>query len=236
MRVSSRMLIWVLITFLLAGCGSLAENDLPEPTSTSKATETPEATVQPTQPTDTPTATETTEPTILPTEQASPSPSEAVDQGSGRPIVYWRFLWLESGLPEDDMIEVFPQAVLDRTVSDLFAGDDPAENIRMALQLILDHPEDRLWETENMAIQDVQVSGSAATIDLTGDIMVFGGGVAAGTKMQFVLTIFEEPGIETALIRLNADNFVNLIIDHPSEVRPEDFVYTRAYYDELIGD
>jgi hypothetical protein len=168
-------------------------------------------------------------------EEDSNPPIADITQEAARSISYWRYFWLESGLPEDDMIEVFPMVYLERVESDLVANADAAENIQIALQIIIDTPEDRIWETETMTIDDVRVEGSAATIVLNGDIMVFGGGVALGTEMQFALTVFEEPGIETALITLNGQNIANLVVDHPSQSQPDDFVYRRETFAEYLS-
>ena len=147
---------------------------------------------------------------------------------SDRPITYWRLIWLDSGLPEADMIALTSQVVLDRVETQIRAGADPAENIRTALQLIIDTPEDRLWLTDGMTIDEVSVQESAAVVRLSGHINVIGGLVGLGTEVQLAMTVFEQPGIETALITFNGLNIANLVVDHESQLQPEDFVYTRA--------
>ena len=154
---------------------------------------------------------------------------------SNRSISYWRLIWLDSGLPEDGMIALTSQVVLDRVVTGVAAVEDPAENIRTALQLIIDSPEDRLWMTDGMTIGEVSVDGSAAVVRLSGHINVIGGLVAFATQVQLAMTVFEEPGIETALITFNGQNIANLVVDHESQRRAEDFAYTRAdLYDAYL--
>ena len=160
---------------------------------------------------------------------------QLISRSSGRSITYWRLIWLDSGLPEDDMIVLTSNVVLDRVVTDVSAGTDPADNIRLALQSIIESPEDRLWETEGMTIDEVTVDGSAATVRLSGHINVIGGLVAFGTQVQFAMTVFEQPDVETALITFNGQNIANLVVDHESQRKPEDFVYTRAdLYDAYL--
>lgn len=149
-------------------------------------------------------------------------------------VNYWRFIWLDSGQPEGAWVELFPMAYLERVESNAAAGADPAENIGSALQRIIDTPDDRLWETDNMTVDDVRVEGTAAIVTLSGDVMFVGGAVAAGAKMQLAMTVFEQPGIETVLITLNGANIANLVIDHPSQEKPDDFVYTRDSFADYL--
>jgi hypothetical protein len=101
--------------------------------------------------------------------------------------------------------------------------DDPAANIRAGLQAIFDHPESQP-EFSNFSITSITVTADHAVVEIVGVIPLDYEPFQLDYPWLFLLTIFNEPAIQTAVVTLNSECVGNLSI----EGCPADQVYTRA--------
>lgn len=114
-------------------------------------------------------------------------------------------------------------------------SDDMAEMLQQALELAMTDS-NNLWTSDNLEISSISFDSGHATIALTGDISGAGGLVLYATSSQFLLTIFANPQVQTAVVTINGDNIRNLGISHISQAREANDVFTREEIQTFIEE
>ncbi|HEX3050954.1 MAG TPA: hypothetical protein VHP83_09890 [Aggregatilineaceae bacterium] len=144
------------------------------------------------------------------------------------PIVYYYFAAILSNtFPAGSVVIVPDQLILSPTVSTIPRTNDSAENIRLALQAMMNDPSN-VWTSSDLALNGVTFDGSQAMVTLSGTISGPGDTVLIAARVQLLLTVFAESAVQTAVITLNGENIGNLGISHSSESKPANYAYTRA--------
>ncbi len=141
------------------------------------------------------------------------------------PIVYYYFA--SNTFPAGSVVIVPDQLILSPTVSTIMRTNDSAENIRLALQAMMSDPSNA-WTSSDLGLNGVTFDGSQAMVTLSGTISGPGDTVLIAARVQFLLTVFAESAVQTAVITLNGENIGNLGISHSSESKPANYAYTRA--------
>lgn len=110
--------------------------------------------------------------------------------------------------------------------SSTIQSDDMTEMLRQSLELAI-NDSNNLWTSENLEISSIHFDGGHANIALNGEIWGVGGLVLYATSSQFLLTIFANPQVQTAVVTLNGENIRNLGISHISQAKEANYVFTR---------
>ena len=105
-------------------------------------------------------------------------------------------------------------------------SDDTAEMLRQALELAI-NDSDNQWTSDNLEISSIHFDSGHANIVLNGEIWGAGGLVMYATSSQFLLTIFANPQVQTAVVTINGENIRNLGISHISQAKEANYVFTR---------
>jgi hypothetical protein len=157
---------------------------------------------------------------------ASPTPTitPLVEQD---PIAYYTFVQSPDPALAGSVVIIPGELALVPITVPVARGDDVAGNIETALTAMLNDTAN-LWSSTDLIINGVTFNEGLATVRMTGDITAVGGAILSATGTQFILTVFLEPGVESAIITLNDETIGNLGISHSSQARPADTVYTRA--------
>jgi hypothetical protein len=162
------------------------------------------------------------------------SPEEAIVTLEVNPqttISYYAFS-TESDIPTGS-INLSGVIVVPR--STIIQSDDVTEMLQQALELAISDS-NNLWTSENLEISSISFDNGHATIALNGDISAVGGLVLYATSSQFLLTIFANPQVETAIVTLNGDNIQNLGISHISQAKDANYVFTREEMQAFLAD
>lgn len=133
------------------------------------------------------------------------------------------------------MVILSGELILSPTNSDIVPNPDISVNIYSALQAMISDPRN-VWTSDNLTITSITCTEGAADIALQGEIFGAGDIVLIAARYQILLTVFAEPSVQTAIIRLNGENIANLGISHTSESKPADFSYTRVEIENYIAE
>lgn len=150
------------------------------------------------------------------------------------PIVYYYFASIPGNTFPAGSVVIVPDAlILSPTLSAIPRSADATTNVQSAVQAMLNDPR-HVW-TGSMAIATITVDGGHATVALSGEITGVGDAVLIAARMQFLLTVFAEPSVQTAAITINGQNIGNLGVSHSSEAKPDDYAYTRAEVEAFMA-
>jgi hypothetical protein len=175
-----------------------------------------------------------TEPTSA--SPAQPSGNEQVTPLASNTISFYSFL-AEPGDPipvgsvvilRDILILVPENSMTPRT-------PDPAENLRLALQIALNDLRN-LWDSTGVKVKRVTFQDGAAIINLEGEYFATGDAVLIAARYQILLTVFGEPQVKNATIKINGRNIANLGISHEIEARPDGYTYSRREVEIFISE
>ena len=144
------------------------------------------------------------------------------------PIVYYYFASTQANtLPAGSVVILPSTLILSPTLSSQSRSSDTKSNIQTALQsMINDHR--NIWKGSNLTITSISFNSGEANVVLSGDISGTGDIVLVAAETQFLMTIFAEPSVQTAIVTLNGQTIGNLGISHSSEAKPADYKYTRS--------
>ncbi len=154
--------------------------------------------------------------------------------GEQMPLVYYYFPALAGNTFPAGSVVIVPDAlILSPTLSNIPRSADPAANVQGALQAMLNDPRN-VW-TGSVTISSVTVNAGQAVVDLSGDISGTGDAVLIAARWQFLLTVFAEASIQSAVVTLNGQNIGDLGISHSSEARTTD-AYSRAEVESFMAE
>jgi hypothetical protein len=144
-------------------------------------------------------------------------------------VIYYYFAPIESGTFPAGSVEILPAVlILSPAVASDIPNADPAANLEIALQAVINDARNAWSSPDMLTLTSVTVNNGQATIALSGQILGAGDIVLIAARMQFLLTVFAEPSVQTAIVTLNGESIGNLGISHSSEAKPDDYAYTRA--------
>lgn len=144
-------------------------------------------------------------------------------------VIYYYFAPIESGTFPAGSVEILPDAlILSPAVASDIPSADPATNLQTALQAMIADARNAWSSPDMLTLTSVTVNDGQANVVLSGQIFGVGHIVLIAARMQFLLTIFAEPSVQTAIVTLNGESIGNLGISHESEAKPADYAYTRA--------
>jgi hypothetical protein len=145
------------------------------------------------------------------------------------PLVYYYFAALPSiTFPAGSVVIIADTIILSPTTTTRLAPThDIAANIQSTLQAMIADPRN-LWKSDQLTIASVTFDDRQATITLTGKITGVGDVVLVAARMQFLMTIFANPFVQTAIVTLNGESIGNLGISHSSEAKSANHAYSRA--------
>lgn len=135
-------------------------------------------------------------------------------------------------LPVDTVVIIPDTLILVPTTTGQPRTADPAANLRVALAAMFADANNG-WTSSGITLEHADVTDGRASVALSGEIRSVGGAVQTATSAQFLLTIFAEPAVQSAVVTLNGASISNLGISHSSEAKPADYVYTAADLDAL---
>jgi hypothetical protein len=153
------------------------------------------------------------------------------EDSAGNPIIYYVFA--NEGAVSDGSISL-AGIILSPVEANENLGADTAENLRQALELMINE-DSNLWTSSGVEIVDISFNSGHAVIGLAGDISGTGGAVLSAASNQFLLTIFANPAVETAVVILNGETIANLGISHSSQAKPADYRYSREEIQDFIA-
>jgi hypothetical protein len=161
--------------------------------------------------------------TPIPNNQMSPTP-----QSQPALTVYYYFTpYPRNNVPAGSVVIQAYDIVLAPAVAKLTPSNDVAADLRSALQTMMSDPRN-LWKGDQLTISNVTFNAGLANVALSGKITGVGDIVLVAARMQFLMTIFANASIQTAIVTLNGENIANLGISHSSEAKPAGFAFTRA--------
>ena len=160
------------------------------------------------------------------------SSENSPENEAGNPIIYYVFA--DEGDITEGSINL-AGIILSPVAANVNLGADTAANLRQALQLVI-NDEGNLWTSENIEVADITFNAGHAVIALNGQISGAGGSVLSATANQFLLTIFANPDVNTAVVILNNETIANLGISHSSQAKPAEYRYSREEMQEFIAN
>jgi len=152
---------------------------------------------------------------------------------AGEPIQYW--VGQEGfGAPTEDIVVGCDSYITPIDVDNLVSGDLRLD-IEIALQSLIDPnrwiPDiyTQLWKNQNVTIESVTVNGSHVDVQIGGQVMA--GGVCSDPILegQFIQTIFQFGGVQSAKV-MNGDRNLRQFIDQSGRPDVVDYVYTRSNF------
>jgi hypothetical protein len=163
-----------------------------------------------------------------------PTPPDSTQQPTRQqvqqqmPLVYYYFPALPGNtFPAGSVVIIADTIILSPTVTKLTPTNDVAADIRSALQAMIADPRN-LWKSDQLTITSVTFDGGQAAISLTGKITGVGDVVLIAARMQFLMTIFANPSVQTAMVTLNGESIGNLGISHSGEAKSANHAYSRV--------
>ena len=186
------------------------------------------------------TETRTAIPTASFTATPLPLPSPLSPTGISLPtsdkVVYYYFVDIAKDIPPEGSVVIIPDAyILAPTLSGKIYGPDAANNLRTALEDVLNDGRNG-WISSNLEIVDVTIDNGHADVVLQGDYFGVGDVTLIAASMQILMTVFAHPSVQTATVTLNGDTIGNLGVSQSMNAKPADYVFTRAEIDAFINE
>lgn len=170
--------------------------------------------------------------------RATPSPNAVSETTTPEqmPLVYYYFAAIASNTFPAGSVVILPDVlILSPTVSTIARSADAAANIQSALEAMIRDARNA-WTSSDLAVTSVTINGDHATVILSGEISGVGDVVLMAARMQFLMTVFAEPSVQTATVTVNGESIGNLGISHSSEAKPADYAYTRAEIERFMAE
>jgi hypothetical protein len=151
-------------------------------------------------------------------------------------IVYYYYVPVEdNAYPEGSVVIMADTLVLAPTASSFTRSADTPSDLTTALLLMLrDRRND--WSGNNMGVSSVNFNSGRADVALQGDVSVAGDIQLIALRFQILLTVFAEPGVQSALVTLNGKNISNLGVSNAMYADPEDYTYPRAEIETFMAE
>lgn len=187
--------------------------------------------------------TDTEDPAVVPvtalTDTPSPlpplTPTAPSIQEAGQVISYY-FVDAAAGVFPEGSVVIIPDAyILAPAPSAWKRSPDTATNLRVALIAVL-IDERNGWESKNLEIVEIAFDDGHATVALQGEYFGVGDVTLIAARMQILLTLFAEPSVQTATVKLNDDTIGNLGVSNSSDAKPVDYVFTRAEIEDFMNE
>jgi hypothetical protein len=152
------------------------------------------------------------------------------------PIVYYYFWDKLENIPPEGSIVILPdELILSPARLDDLYGPDPASNLHTALNAVINDSRNQ-WTSSSLEISDITVNDGHADVVLQGDYFGAGDIVLIAARIQILTTIFADPSVQSATVRLNEKNIANLGISNSQEAQPDDYAYTRDEIENFMAD
>jgi hypothetical protein len=175
-------------------------------------------------------------PTLLPTNSSTPTNNPIPTQRSAnatapaqppKSVVYYHFVFTESNFIPADSVVISPGIlILAPKPSGKARSPDTAANISSALTAMIYDPQN-VWTSSNLVVTNVTANKGAVNVVLQGKIFAAGDAVFVAIRMQYLMTVFAEASVQTAIITIGGENIANLGNSGPG-AEPADYTYTRA--------
>jgi hypothetical protein len=167
--------------------------------------------------------------------QERENPGTATSQIT-EPIVYYYFWDKLENIPPDGSIVILPnELILSPALLDDRYGADPAFNLRTALNAVINDSRNQ-WTSNSLEISDITVNDGHADVVLRGDYFGVGDIVLIAARIQILATIFADPSVQYATVRLNEKNIAKLGISNSQEAKPDEYAYTRYEFENFMAD
>ena len=143
------------------------------------------------------------------------------------PMVYYYFASIPGNTFPAGSVEIVPdQLILSPNLVQVTRTDDVATNVRVLLQAMIDDPRNP-WTGVNLTITNVTYENQQVTVELSGEINAAGDVVLIAARYQFLMTVFTETSVQTAVILVNGQNIDSLGASQANAV-DLNHVYTRS--------
>ena len=174
-------------------------------------------------------------PALLQETTPTEDPSGLTTQEPGSDaIVYYYYVPVEEGVYAEGSIVIMADTlVLAPAASGFTRTADTANDLTTALLLMLRDVRND-WSGSNMGVSSVNFITGRAEVALQGDVTVAGDIQLIALRFQVLLTVFAEPGVQSAIVTLNGKNIANLGVSNSMYADPEDYTYTRSEIETFI--
>lgn len=169
-----------------------------------------------------------------PTEDPSGSASTQVP-GDDAVVYYYYVPVAENSYPEGSIVIMADTLVLAPTGSGFTRSADTASDLTTALLLMIRDARND-WSGSNMGVTSVNFNGGRAEVALEGDVSVAGDIQLIALRYQILLTIFAEPGVQSAMVTLNGKNIANLGSSFGPAAQAEETAYSRAEIETFMAE
>ncbi len=150
------------------------------------------------------------------------------------PMVYYYFASIPGNTFPAGSVEILPdQLILSPNLIQVTRTSDVATNVEVLLQAMIDDPRNP-WTGVNLTITNVTYEGQQVTVELSGEIHAAGDVVLIAARYQFLMTIFTESSVETAVILVNGENIDTLGASRSDSVEVN-HVYTRSEVETFMA-
>ncbi len=226
--MKNNLLAIAILVFGLSACGTPATPTLEQtssPTAVIMSTNTPLPVI--------PTATSIS----LATLPVSPTPLLFKDPSiplSERIVYYYFVTPAENPIPEGS-VTVSSTYSLAPTFSDLTYSSDTTNNLRTALEAVLNDARNG-WISSKLEIVDITFDYIHANVILQGEYFGVGDVTLIAASMQILMTVFANPSVQAATVTLNGDTVGNLGISNSMNAKPADYVFTRTEIETFMNE
>lgn len=154
---------------------------------------------------------------------------------SERIVYYYLVNPAENPLPEGTVraIHLFAPAYTDETFT-----SDTAADLRRALKIILHEDARRIWDSSELEIVEVTFRNGHANVIIEGQALAAGDAQPCAASLQILMTVFANPSVQTATIKLNRGPIGNLCFFGPPTPHQDDYLnddlYTRAEIEKYM--
>ena len=125
--------------------------------------------------------------------------------------------------------------ILAPTFSDLTYSSDATNNLRTAIGAVLNDARNG-WISSKLEIVDITFDEIHANVTLQGEYFGVGDVTLIAASMQILMTVFANPSVQAATVKLNGDTVGNLGISNSMNAKPADYVFTRAEIETFMNE
>ena len=128
------------------------------------------------------------------------------------------------------------------TYADETYTSDTAADLRTALEIVLhDERNDWIGQSLDAEIADITFRFGHAKVLLQGEYFLAGPphlrySWLEAPRIQILLTVFANPAVQTAAISLNDDTIANLGVSESRDLKPANYVFTRAEIETYLKE